>query len=52
MAEDGESALDRLKHDQPNLVLLDILLPGIDGFETCRRIEKKPGHERYPRHFY
>ena len=38
-AIDGERALKRLQHYQPDLILLDISMPGIDGFETCRRIK-------------
>ena len=35
---DGESALEAAKVDQPHVVLLDIGMTGIDGFETCRRL--------------
>ncbi|NES65052.1 MAG: response regulator [Okeania sp. SIO2D1] len=38
-AMDGERALKRLQHYQPDLILLDIQMPGIDGFETCRRLK-------------
>lgn len=37
-AESGEEALEWLSTQVPDLVLLDILMPGIDGYETCRRI--------------
>lgn len=37
---DGEKALEYLESRVPNLILLDILLPGIDGFEVLRRIKK------------
>lgn len=38
IAENGEQALERLNAMNPDLVLLDIEMPGIDGFELCRRI--------------
>jgi len=37
-ARDGHEALEEIKADPPDLVLLDINMPGIDGFETCRMI--------------
>ncbi|MBD2362090.1 response regulator [Anabaena minutissima FACHB-250] len=39
VAEDGESALATAEYSPPDLILLDILMPGIDGFETCRRLK-------------
>ena len=38
IAADGESALTTFEAFQPDLVLLDLMLPGIDGYEVCRRI--------------
>lgn len=38
MVHDGESALRMAKEWKPDLVLLDVMLPGIDGFEVCRRL--------------
>jgi DNA-binding response OmpR family regulator len=45
-ADSGEAALAMLSSDQPDLILLDAIMPGLDGFETCRRIKEKPdaGH--------
>jgi DNA-binding response OmpR family regulator/DNA-binding CsgD family transcriptional regulator len=40
VAESGESALQLLPNVVPNLVLLDVRLPGIDGFETCARLKR------------
>ena len=37
-AVSGEDALARLDDERPDLVVLDLMLPGIDGFETLRRI--------------
>ncbi|HEY9840747.1 MAG TPA: response regulator [Candidatus Obscuribacterales bacterium] len=42
VAEDGNSTLELLTHVQPDLILLDVMMPGIDGFETCRRIKARP----------
>ncbi|GAK49956.1 signal transduction histidine kinase [Candidatus Moduliflexus flocculans] len=39
IASNGELALRRARHICPDLILLDVLLPGIDGFETCRRLK-------------
>ena len=39
VAEDGESAVARADYARPDLILLDIMMPGIDGFETCRRLK-------------
>ncbi len=38
-ASSGESALKRVSVGQPDIVLLDVMMPGIDGFETCRRLK-------------
>ena len=37
---DGESALSELSVFKPNLILLDLMLPGIDGYQVCREIRK------------
>ena len=39
-AQDGESALAMAEMSQPDIILLDVILPGIDGFETCRRLKE------------
>ncbi|MGF6971315.1 CheY-like chemotaxis protein/DNA-binding CsgD family transcriptional regulator [Paraburkholderia sp. WC7.3g] len=40
VATDGAGALDRARRLPPDLILLDALMPGIDGFETCRRLKE------------
>ncbi len=40
---EAESAVDRLTADPPDIILLDVKMPVIDGFETCRRIRTRPG---------
>jgi class 3 adenylate cyclase/CheY-like chemotaxis protein len=42
-AVDGLAALDRVAADRPDLVLLDVMMPGIDGFETARRLKAMAG---------
>ena len=39
---DGESALARLAHTRPDLVLLDIAMPKLDGYEVCKQIKQNP----------
>ncbi len=39
VAKSGESALEQLGHSTPDIILLDVKMPGIDGFETCRRLK-------------
>ena len=41
-AKDGPTALDIAKRAQPDLMLLDIMMPGMDGFEVCRRLKAEP----------
>lgn len=41
MASDGSTALEMARTTHPDLIVLDIMLPGIDGFEVCREIRKE-----------
>ena len=41
-ANSGEEALQRVADADPDIVLLDVMMPGMDGFETCRRIKADP----------
>jgi DNA-binding response OmpR family regulator len=38
-AQDGETALEEIRKERPDLVLLDIMMPGMDGWEVCKRIK-------------
>ena len=40
-AQDGQEALDKVAEFRPDLVLLDIMMPGMDGFEVCRRLRRE-----------
>ncbi len=40
-ADDGYKALDTARREQPDLMVLDVMLPGIDGFEVCRILRKE-----------
>ena len=38
MAEDGEKAVAKAKSDKPDLVLMDVVMPGMNGFQACKAI--------------
>lgn len=40
MAENGEAGLAQVKLLKPDIILLDVMMPGIDGFETCQRLKE------------
>lgn len=42
IAHDGQSALDKVAAFNPDLVLLDVMMPSINGFEVCRTIRQNP----------
>lgn len=48
VARDGESGLAKAVYAQPDLILLDVMMPGINGFETCRRLKEDPETEHIP----
>lgn len=47
-AYSGEEALQRISEDDPDLILLDLTMPGIDGYETLRRLRACPETEGLP----
>src|SRR5215468_2511132 len=48
MAEDGPQALERARDVRPDVILLDIGLPGMDGYEVCRRIKSDAATSEIP----
>ena len=42
VAQSGEEALEMISKEKPDLVLLDIMLPGVDGFEVCEIVRLNP----------
>ncbi|WYL95048.1 MAG: response regulator [Gloeotrichia echinulata IR180] len=42
VATSGENAIRQIEYDPPDLILLDVMMPGINGFETCRRLKTNP----------
>ncbi len=48
VAENGEDALENAQDERPDLILLDVIMPGIDGFETCRRLKSNPPTQEIP----
>jgi len=51
-AQDGQSALDLIAHDLPDIILLDIQMPVIDGFEVCHRIKAEINNKLVPVLFF
>ena len=47
-ATDGEAALEILRRGLPDLVVVDIMMPGLDGISLCRRIRQLPGGASVP----
>lgn len=48
IAEDGEDALQQAAFARPDIILLDVMMPGINGFETCRRLKSAPETAEIP----
>lgn len=42
VATDGLEGLAKVKEEKPDLILLDLMMPGMDGFEVCRRLRASP----------
>ena len=47
-AQSGPEALKKIVEDNPDVVLLDVMMPGMDGFEVCRQIKANPAVAHIP----
>ncbi len=47
-ATDGIEALEKIQRIRPDIVLLDVMMPGMDGIEVCRRIKSNPATRHIP----
>ena len=52
LSEDGAKGLRLAQEEKPDLILLDILLPGISGIELCKKLKKNPLTQNIPVIFY
>ncbi len=48
IATSGQEALEKAENESPDIILLDIMMPGMDGFEVCRRIKDNPKTTHIP----
>jgi CheY-like chemotaxis protein/DNA-binding CsgD family transcriptional regulator len=48
VATDGLSALEQIGYMKPDIILLDVMMPGIDGYETCKRLKSDPNIAHIP----
>jgi DNA-binding response OmpR family regulator len=47
-ASRGEEALQRVRDHLPDVVILDVMMPGIDGWEVCRKLKENPAVKHVP----
>lgn len=48
VAYDGEEALEKVKEDRPDLIILDIMMPKINGFDVCRKLKTDQNYKDIP----
>jgi len=48
LAKDGQEALKHVVNDKPDLIVLDLMLPGMDGLEVCRKLRSNPKFQQIP----
>jgi len=47
-AEDGQLALDAARKEIPDLIILDLMLPVVDGYKVCRQLKSEEGYKKIP----
>jgi DNA-binding response OmpR family regulator len=48
LAEDGERAMERIEQERPDLIIVDVMMPKVNGFQICRRVKSDPGTRKTP----
>ena len=48
LAENGQQAIERFESDNPDLILLDIMMPKMSGYEVCERLKQNPASKNIP----
>jgi len=48
VAKNGKNALEQVKNQKPDLILLDVMMPEMDGLEACKRLKKDPATNSIP----
>ena len=48
LAEDGEKALQQLGQERPDLLIVDVMMPKVNGFQICRRVKSNPATQATP----
>lgn len=48
LAPSGNKALELVRRQKPDLIVLDIMMPGLDGYEVCRRLKREPDTQHIP----
>ena len=48
LASNGKEGLDKVESDSPDLIILDVMMPELDGFATCSKLKSSPEHSGIP----